>query len=51
MVDSVNEAGKLYNMKMNAKKTKAIVIRGNENKPKVNIKADGTAVEQEGNFN
>ena len=37
MVDKVNEAGKLYNMKMNAKKTKAMVISRNENKPRVNI--------------
>ena len=38
-------------MKMNAKETEAMVISGNENKPKVNIKVDGTALEQVGNFN
>ena len=46
MMNKVNEVGKLYNMKMNAKKTKAMVISRNENKPKANIKVDGTAVEQ-----
>ena len=51
MMNKVNEVGKLYNMKMNAKKTKAMVISRNENKPKVNIKVDGTAVEQVGSFN
>ena len=37
--------------KMNAKKTKVMVISRNENKPKVNIKVDGTAVVQVGIFN
>ena len=51
MMNKVNEVGKLYNMKMNAKKTKAMVISRNENKPNVNIKVDRTAVEQVGSFN
>ena len=51
MMNMVNEVGKLYNMKMNVKKTKAIVISRNENQPKVNIKVDGTAVEQVEIFN
>ena len=51
MMNKVNEVGKSYNMKINTKKTKAMVISRNENKPKVNIKVDGTAVEQIGNFN
>ena len=38
-------------MKMNAKKTKAMVISTNGNKPTFNIKVDGTAVEQIGSFN
>ena len=50
-MNKVNEMGKLYHMKMNAKKTKAMVISRHENKPKVNIKVDGTAVEQVGSFN
>ena len=37
--------------KMNAKKTKAMVISRNENNPKVNVKVDGKAVEQVGSFN
>ena len=51
MMNNVNEVGKLYNMKMNAKKTKAMVISRNESKPKVHIEVDGTAVEQVGSFN
>ena len=51
MMNKVNEVGKLYNMKMNAKNPKAMVISRNENKPKVNIKVDGTAIEQVGSFN
>ena len=50
MMDKVNEVGKLYNMTMNAKKTKSMAISRNENKPKVNIKLDGTAIEQVGSF-
>ena len=46
-MNKVNEGGKLYNMKMNAKKTKAMVISRTEKKSKVNIKVDGTAVEQD----
>ena len=51
MMDKVNEAGKLYNMKMNAKKTKTMALIRNENKRRVNIKVDGTTVEQVGSFN
>ena len=51
MMDKVNEVGQLYNMKMNAKKTKAMAISRNEHKPKFNIRVDGTAVEQVGSFN
>ena len=51
MMNKVNEVGKFYNMKMNAKKTKALIISENENKPTVNIKVDGTAEEQVGSFN
>ena len=51
MINKVNEMGKLHNMKMNSKKTKIMVISRNENKPKVNITVDGTAVEQVRSFN
>ena len=50
VVDKENKAGKLYNMLMNAKKKKAMVIGRNENTTRVNIKVDGTAVEQVGSF-
>ena len=36
MMNKASEVGKLYNMKINAKKTNAMVISRNENKPKVN---------------
>ena len=49
-MNNVNEVGKLYNMKIDTKKTKAMVIGRNENKPKVNIKVDGTALEQVGSL-
>ena len=48
MMNKVNQVGKLYNMKMNTKRTKAMAISRNENKPNFNIKVDGTAVEQVG---
>ena len=51
VMNKVNEEVKLYNMKMSVRKTKAMVISINENKPKVNIKVDETAVEQVGSFN
>ena len=51
MMNTVNEVGKLHNMKMNAKMTKEMDISRNENKPRVNIKVDRTAVEQVGSFN
>ena len=44
-MNKVNEVGKLYNMKLNAKKTKAMVISRNESKLNINIRVDGTAVE------
>ena len=51
MMNKVNEVGKLYDMKVNAKKTKAMVISRNENKLKVHVKVYGTVVEQVGSFN
>ena len=50
VMNKVNEVCKLYNIKVNAKKIKAMVISGKENEPKVNIKVNGTAVEQVGSF-
>ena len=50
MLDEVNEAGKTFNMKMNAKKTKTMIITKKENKPTINITIDGTDIEQVTNF-
>ena len=46
----MNEAGKVYNMKMNAKKTKSMVISKEEQTPKINITIDGSDIEQVTNF-
>jgi len=46
MLDEVNEAGKTFNMKMNAKKTKAMIITKKENKPTMNITIDGKDIRQ-----
>ena len=50
IVDGVNEAGKVYSMKMNAKKTKTMVISREEQTPKLNITIDGSNIEQVSNF-
>ena len=50
LLDEVNEAGKTFNMKMNAKKTKTMIITKKENKPNINITIDGTDIEQVTNF-
>ena len=41
-----NEAGKAFNMKMNAKKTKTMIITKKDDKPKINITIDGTDIAQ-----
>ena len=50
IVDRVNEAGKEYNMKMNAKKTKTMVINKREDPTPIKIKVDGAEIEQVQNF-
>ena len=49
IVDIVNEAGKSYNMKMNARKTKTMVISKKEGTT-VTIRIDGTEIEQVQSF-
>ena len=50
ILDQVNEAGRLFNMKMNAKKTKTMIITKKEDKPSINITIDGTEIEQVTHF-
>ena len=50
LLDEVNEAGKSFNMKMNAKKTKSMIITKKDDKPKIDITIDGTDIEQVTNF-
>ena len=42
ILNEVNEAGKAFNMKMNAKKTKTMIISKKDDKPKVSTTIDGT---------
>ena len=50
ILNEVNNAGKLYNMKMNAKKTKSMIITRKEIKPSMNLTIDGTEIDQVTNF-
>ena len=50
IVDTVNEAGRQYNMKMNAKKTIVMVIGKQGESPQVKIKVDGAEIEQVKSF-
>ena len=50
MVDQVNEAGKVYNMKMNAKKTKTMVVSKSEEDTPIKIMVDEAEIEQVKNF-
>ena len=50
ILNEVNEAGKTFNMKMNAKKTKAMIITKKDDKPRISTTIDGTNIEQVTNF-
>ena len=50
ILNAVSDAGKIFNMKMNAKKTKSIIITKKEIKPKINLKIDNTEIEQVSKF-
>ena len=50
ILNGVNEAGKKYNMKMNAKKTKSMIITKKVDKPSININIDGVQIEQVTSF-
>ena len=50
IMDAVNESGKKYNMKMNAKKTKTMIITKKDDKPRIKTTIDGTDIEQVSHF-
>ena len=50
ILNEENEAGKAFNMKMNAKKTKTTIITKKDYKPKISTTIDGTDIEQVTNF-
>ena len=50
IVDNVSDVRKEYKTKINAKKTKLIVISRVANKPEVNIAIDGTEIKQLAQF-
>ena len=50
ITDRVNECGRAFNMKMNAKKTFTMVITSSQQKPSINIKIDGNAIKQVSKF-
>ena len=50
MLNDVNNTRKLYGMKMNAKKTKIMVVTRKEETPELNIEIDGCKINQGNNF-
>ena len=49
-VNKLNDIGKVYSMKINANKTKLMVISRVANKQQVSITIDGTEIEQVAKF-
>ena len=50
IINEVNKVGKEYGMKMNANKTKTMVITRKENTPQIKLEIDGTEIKQVQNF-
>ena len=50
ILNEVNAAGKIFNMKMNAKKTKTMIITKTDDKPKLSMSIEGTDILQVPNF-
>ena len=46
LISKINEVGKQFGMKINIKKTKAMVVSKKPNSPKINIAIDGEQIEQ-----
>ena len=45
-ISKINEVGKQFGMKINIKKTKAMVVSKKPDSPKINIAIDGQRIEQ-----
>ena len=50
VLNEVKNTGKLYGMKMNAKKTKTMVVTRKEETSEINIEIDGCNIDQVNNF-
>ena len=46
LISKINEVGKRFGLKINIKKTKAMVVSKKPNSPKINIAIDGEQIEQ-----
>ena len=46
LTSKINEVGKQFGLKINIKKTKAMVVSKKPNSPKINIAIDGEHIEQ-----
>ena len=46
LTSKINEVGKQFGMKINIKKTKAMLVSKKPNSPKINIAIDGQHIEQ-----
>ena len=46
LTSKINEVGNRFGMKINIKKTKAMVVSKKPNSPKINIAIDGQQIEQ-----
>ena len=46
LISTINEVGKQFGMKINIKKTKAMVVSKKPNSPKINIAIEGEHIEQ-----
>ena len=51
LISKINEVGKQFGMKINIKKTKAMVVSKKPNSPKINIVIDGEQIEQVTSYN
>ena len=50
ILTEVNEAGKAFNMKMNAQNPKIMIITKKDDQPKISTTIDGTDIEQVTDF-
>ena len=50
ILNEVNSTGKVFNMKMNAKKTKTMIMTKKDDKPKISTSIEGADISQVSNF-